>query len=118
MLTYFVFIFCFRRPQHDSVKNQLRTLDAGILRNQKAMLESLLKEYDDKVTKLKKTVQAKRQYLKAITMDIQKYEKNVEEVMSQLCEKIQAHTAEKLGEEITPKIDNDVWFSKTQKDVE
>ncbi|XP_047507997.1 uncharacterized protein LOC125051603 [Pieris napi] len=104
------------RPQHDSVKNQLRALDAGILRNQKALLESLLKDYDEKVNKLQKTVQAKRQYLKAVTMDIQKYEKNVEEVMSKICEKIQTHTA--LGEEIIPKFDNDVWLSNTQKDVE
>ncbi|CAH4034627.1 uncharacterized protein LOC123712707 [Pieris brassicae] len=104
------------RPQHDSVKNQLRALDAGILRNQKALLESLLNEYDEKVNKLQKTVQAKRQYLKAVTMDIQKYEKNVEEVMSKICEKIQTHSA--LGEEIIPKFDNDVWLSKTQKDVE
>lgn len=100
----------FRRPQHSSVKNQLRALDAALLKNQKALLESLLKDYDDKVNKVKKTVQAKRQYLKAITLDIKKYEKIVEEVMSKICDKIEGHTV--LGEEIARETDNGFSLNK------
>ncbi|CAK1543123.1 unnamed protein product [Leptosia nina] len=98
------------RPQHNNIKDQLRASDAAILRKQKALLEPISKEYNTKVSKLKKTVLAKRQYIKALQMDIQKYQKKNEEIISQISEKIQSHA--KLSQDIVPKFDNSIWSKK------
>lgn len=55
------------------------------------MLESLAKEYEVRASKLKKTVTAKRGYLKALQMDIQKYQKKNEEIVTQIMDKIKNH---------------------------
>ncbi|KAL0878846.1 hypothetical protein ABMA27_003866 [Loxostege sticticalis] len=66
------------RPQLGDVQAQLKASDSGNLQKQKALLESLAKEYESRVNRLKKTVSAKRGYLKALQLDIQKYQKKNE----------------------------------------
>ncbi|XP_045499893.1 uncharacterized protein LOC123697422 [Colias croceus] len=101
------------RPQHLNIKDQLRAKDAANLRKQKASLESLAKEYELRVVKLKKKLTAKRCYFKALQMDIQKYEKKNEEIINKIAEKIETHS--NLVEIISPNtisIDNKVWSVK------
>lgn len=53
-----------------------------------------------RASKLKKTVSAKRGYLKALQMDIQKYQKKNDEIVTQVIDKIKNH--EKLVDLIEP----------------
>lgn len=81
----------FRRPQLNDVKAQLRAYDVADLQKQKVQLETLAKEYEARVNRLKKTLTAKRGYLKALQMDIQKYQKKNEEFVLQIHAKIENH---------------------------
>ncbi|CAH0727048.1 unnamed protein product, partial [Brenthis ino] len=103
------------RPQHN-VKSQLRASDVANLRKQKTLLESLAKEYEARANKLKKTVTAKRGYLKALQMDIQKYQKKNEEIVTQINEKLRNH--EKLVDLIEPNKINIEDISWSQKNVD
>lgn len=106
------------RPKYKDVKSQLRASDAANLRKQKALLESLAKEYEERVSRLKKTVTAKRGYLKALQMDIQKYQKKNEEIISNIREKIKNH--DKLAELILPNNTNvhDICWSHKELEVD
>lgn len=79
------------RPQLGNVKSQLKANDVANLRKQKIMLESLAKEYETRVNKLKKNLTAKRGYLKALQMDIQQYQKKNEEFILNMNYKIENH---------------------------
>ncbi|XP_045773497.1 uncharacterized protein LOC123872938 [Maniola jurtina] len=94
------------RPQHNDVKGQLRAFDVANLRKQKALLVSLVQENESKVNRLKKIVAAKRGYLKALQMDIQKYQKKNEQIISKIHEKIVNHG--NLVEYMAPNMDIDV----------
>ncbi|CAH2090385.1 unnamed protein product [Euphydryas editha] len=104
------------RPKYNDVKSQLRASDAANLRKQKSILESLAKEYEARVNKLKKTVTAKRGYIKALQMDIQKYQKKNEEIISNINEKIRNHG--KLTELISPNNANVHDICWSQKELE
>lgn len=54
------------------------------LQKQKVILETLAEEYERRVNTLKKTISAKRGYLKALQMDIQKYQKKNEECIEKM----------------------------------
>lgn len=82
---------CFRRPQLDDVKAQLRAHYVAGLQKQKVLLETLAKEYEARLNRLKKTLTAKRGYLKALQMDIQKYQKKNEEFVLQIHSKMENH---------------------------
>lgn len=69
------------------MKGQLRAYDVANLRKQKALLTSLVQENESKANKLKKIVAAKRVYLKALQMDIQKYQKKNEQIISKIHDK-------------------------------
>lgn len=73
------------------MKAQLRACDVANLEKQRGLLESLAKEYEARVNKLKKTVSAKRGYLKVLQMDIQKYQKKNEEFMEKISVKLENH---------------------------
>ncbi|RVE46746.1 hypothetical protein evm_008609 [Chilo suppressalis] len=79
------------RPQLADVKAQLKASDISNLQKQKALLESLAKEYESRVNRLKKTVTAKRGYLKALQLDIQKYQKKNEDFITKINAKIENH---------------------------
>lgn len=79
-------------------------------------MESLAKEYEVRTSKLKKTVTAKRGYLKALQMDIQKYQKKNEEIVTQINEKLRNH--EKLVDLIEPNKINIEDLSWSQKNVD
>ncbi|XP_052742061.1 uncharacterized protein LOC112056035 [Bicyclus anynana] len=78
------------RPQHN-VKHQLRAFDAASLRKQKALLISLVEEIESKATRLRRFIGAKRVYFKALQMDIQKYKKKNEEIVTKINEKFKCH---------------------------
>lgn len=63
---------------------QLKAHDGANLQKQKDLLETLAKEYEIRVNRLKKTISAKRGYLKALQMDIQKYQKKNEDFTVQI----------------------------------
>lgn len=89
----FINIKCaYRRPQLGDVKAQLKAHDGANLQKQKILLESLAKEYEMRVNRLKKTISAKRGYLKALQMDIQKYQKKNDDFISQINNKIENHS--------------------------
>ncbi|KAG6441061.1 hypothetical protein O3G_MSEX001616 [Manduca sexta] len=103
------------RPQLGNVKSQLKASDAANLRKQKILLESLAKEYETRVNKLKKVLSARRGYLKALQMDIQKYQKKNEDFIIKINEKYENH--ENLLKTIgIEKCDEDVCW--TDKDLE
>ncbi|XP_028156493.1 GRIP domain-containing protein RUD3-like [Ostrinia furnacalis] len=79
------------RPQLGDVKAQLKASDVGNLQKQRALLESLAKEYESRANRLKKIVSAKRGYLKALQLDIQKYQKKNEDFIMKINEKIENH---------------------------
>ncbi|XP_026330664.1 uncharacterized protein LOC113238138 [Hyposmocoma kahamanoa] len=79
------------RPQLDDVKAQLRAHNVADLQRQKILLESLAKEHEARLNRLKKTLTAKRGYLKALQMDVQKYQKKNEEFVLQIHAKIENH---------------------------
>ncbi|XP_041981089.1 uncharacterized protein LOC121734579 [Aricia agestis] len=101
------------RPQLNDVQGQLKASDVANLRKQKNLLESLAKEYESRANRLKKNITAKRGYLKAMQMDIQKYHKKNEDLVNKLNDKITNHG--ELVEIIIPNttnIDDIVWSEK------
>ncbi|XP_050344581.1 uncharacterized protein LOC126769707 [Nymphalis io] len=104
------------RPKYNDVKSQLRASDVANLRKQKVLLESLAKEYEARASRLKKTVTAKRGYLKALQMDIQKYQKKNEEIITNINEKMRNHG--KLAELLLPNMINVQDISWSQKELE
>ncbi|XP_072931795.1 uncharacterized protein [Epargyreus clarus] len=104
------------RPQNNDVTAQLRASDAANLKKQKMLLESLVKEYDARVNRLKRILTAKRGYLKAMQMDILKYQKKSEDLTCKINEKLDNHS--KLADMIITEhidIENINW---QQKDLE
>ncbi|XP_026730420.1 uncharacterized protein LOC113495719 [Trichoplusia ni] len=79
------------RPQLADVKAQLRASDVANLQKQKVLLESLAKEYEVRVNRLKKVLAAKRGYLKALQLDIQKYQRRNDDLISKLTHKLDNH---------------------------
>nr|XP_026494013.1 uncharacterized protein LOC113399155 [Vanessa tameamea] len=104
------------RPKYNDVKSQLRASDVANLRKQKILLESLAKEYEARAGRLKKTVTAKRGYLKALQMDIQKYQKKNEEIITNINEKMKNHG--KLAELLIPNMVDVHDISWSQKELE
>ncbi|XP_047533811.1 uncharacterized protein LOC125068620 [Vanessa atalanta] len=104
------------RPKYNDVKSQLRASDVANLRKQKVLLESLAKEYEARAGRLKKTVTAKRGYLKALQMDIQKYQKKNEEIITNINEKMKNHG--KLAELLLPNMVDVHDISWSQKELE
>ncbi|XP_046967991.1 uncharacterized protein LOC124535722 [Vanessa cardui] len=104
------------RPKYNDVKSQLRASDVANLRKQKILLESLAKEYEARAGRLKKTVTAKRGYLKALQMDIQKYQKKNEEIITNIHEKMKNHG--KLAELLVPNMVDVHDISWSQKELE
>ncbi|XP_026494013.2 uncharacterized protein LOC113399155 [Vanessa tameamea] len=104
------------RPKYNDVKSQLRASDVANLRKQKILLESLAKEYEARAGRLKKTVTAKRGYLKALQMDIQKYQKKNEEIITNINEKMKNHG--KLAELLVPNMVDVHDISWSQKELE
>lgn len=100
-----------RRPQLNDVKAQLRAHDVADLQKQKVLLESLAKKYEARVNRLKKTLIAKRGYIKALQMDIQKYQKQNEDFLLQIRAKLENH--KNLNKTFGPTkidIENDEWI--------
>ncbi|XP_063365055.1 uncharacterized protein LOC134653588 [Cydia amplana] len=79
------------RPQLGDVKSQLKAHDVANLRKQKKVLEGLAKEYETRVNKLKKILSAKRGYIKALKMDVAKYQKKNESTVSKISERLESH---------------------------
>ncbi|CAH2243953.1 uncharacterized protein LOC120631433 [Pararge aegeria] len=104
------------RPQNNDIKGQLKAFDVANLRKQKSLLLSLAQENESKANRLKKTVAAKRGYLKALQMDIQKYQKKSEQIMIKIHEKIENH--EKLANYMLPNIVNvnDIHLTDSEVD--
>ncbi|KAJ2951480.1 hypothetical protein O0L34_g13632 [Tuta absoluta] len=98
------------RPQLADVKAQLRASDVANLQKQKVLLESYAKEYENRVDRLKKTLSAKRGYLKALQMDIQKCEKKNDDFIAQVCENIENHG--RVMEIISVKADTNILRSE------
>lgn len=69
----------------------MKANDVANLKKQKALLESLAKEYDTRVNRLKKILSAKRGYLKALNMDIQKYIKKNDDFIVSINENLEEH---------------------------
>lgn len=69
-----------------------------------------------RASKLKKTVSAKRGYLKALQMDIQKYQKKNDEIVTQVIDKIKNH--EKLVDLIEPNKMNIEDINWAQKNLD
>ncbi|XP_026752551.2 uncharacterized protein LOC113512821 [Galleria mellonella] len=79
------------RPQLGDVKAQLKASDCVNLQKQKVLLESLAKEYEARVAQLKKTILAKRGYLKALQMDMQKYQRKNEDFITKIGDRLENH---------------------------
>ncbi|XP_063385141.1 uncharacterized protein LOC134671258 [Cydia fagiglandana] len=79
------------RPQLGDVKSQLKAHDVANLQKQKKVLEGLAKEYEARVSKLKKILSAKRGYIKALKMDVAKYQKKNESTVSKISERLESH---------------------------
>lgn len=73
------------------MKSQLIVCDAVNLKKQKLLLESQVKEYEARVNRLKKIITAKRSYIKAMQMDIQKYQKKNAEFICSMNNKLEHH---------------------------
>lgn len=80
------------RPQLGDIQSQLRAHEVANLQKQKKMLEILAKEYENRVNRLKKSVIARRGYLKAMLVDFQKYTKKSDDCIAKLGKKIDRHT--------------------------
>ncbi|GBP09277.1 hypothetical protein EVAR_4120_1 [Eumeta japonica] len=80
------------RPQLGDVKSQIRAHDVANLQKQKNILEAFAKEYESKVELHKKTLIARRSYLKALQWDILKYQKKNEELILKINEKLENHS--------------------------
>ncbi|XP_049700493.2 uncharacterized protein LOC110383212 [Helicoverpa armigera] len=79
------------RPQLADVNAQLKASDVDNLKKQKVLLETTAKEYEARVNKLKKILTAKRGYLKALQLDIQKYQRRNEDLVSKINDKLEHH---------------------------
>ncbi|XP_022826583.1 uncharacterized protein LOC111356453 [Spodoptera litura] len=79
------------RPQLGDVKAQLKANDVANLKKQKVLLESLAKEYEARVNRIKKILIAKRGYLKALQLDIQKYQRRNEDLITKINDKLDNH---------------------------
>lgn len=79
------------RPQLGDVKSQLKAHDVANLRKQKKMLEGLAKDYEARVGRLKRILSAKRGYIKALKMDVAKYQKKNESTVSKISERLESH---------------------------
>lgn len=79
------------RPQLGDVKAQLRAKYAANLKKQIILTESLAKEHEARVSRLQKTIIARRGYLKALQLDIQKYQKRNDELVSRISDKLNNH---------------------------
>nr|XP_049700493.1 uncharacterized protein LOC110383212 [Helicoverpa armigera] len=79
------------RPQLADVNAQLKASDVDNLKKQKILLEATAKEYEARVNKLKKILTAKRGYLKALQLDIQKYQRRNEDLVSKINDKLEHH---------------------------
>lgn len=80
------------------------------LQKQKSLLESLAKEYETRVHRLKRIITAKRGYLKALQMDIHKYQKKSDDFIMKIGDKIENH--KNIADYIIPvksSIDNVNW---------
>lgn len=55
------------------------------------LLESLAKEYEARVNRVKKILAAKRGYLKALQLDIQKYQRRNEDLILKINDKLENH---------------------------
>lgn len=86
-----MYFFFHRRPQLADVKAQLKASDVANLKKQKNLLESLAKEYEARVNRLKKILSAKRGYLKALQFDIQKYQRRNEDLILKIKDKFVNH---------------------------
>lgn len=107
----------FRRPQLADVKAQLKANDVANLKKQKVLLESLAKEYEARVNRLKKILSAKRGYLKALQLDIQKYQKKNEELIAKISDKFDNHHS-LIRTTLTDKIDvEEVCWKEKDMDV-
>lgn len=85
-----MFLF-FRRPQLADVKAQLKASDVANLNKQRILLESLAKEYETRVNRVKKILAAKRGYIIALQMDIQKYQRRNDDLISKISDKLNNH---------------------------
>ncbi|KAI5643229.1 hypothetical protein NE865_04647 [Phthorimaea operculella] len=101
------------RPQLADVKAQLRASDVANLKKQKVLLESYAKEYESRVDRLKKTVSAKRGYIKALQMDIQKCQKKNDDIITQIGENIENH--DQVMEIISIKADTNILHSEWEE---
>lgn len=61
------------------------------MKKQKVLLESLAKEYEARVNRIKKILIAKRGYLKALQLDIQKYQRRNEDLITKINDKLDNH---------------------------
>lgn len=118
LFIYFILfiVLVYRRPQLGDVRAQLRASDAANLRKQKTLLESLAKEYEVQVNRHKKILSAKRGYLKALQMEMQKYQKKNEDFIAKVNDKLENHA--NLVKIMIPdkvNIDDIAW---TDKDME
>ncbi|CAG9788193.1 unnamed protein product [Diatraea saccharalis] len=101
------------RPQLGDVKAQLKASDISNLQKQKVLLESLAKEYDSRVNRLKKTITAKRGYLRALQLDIQNYQKKNEDLITKIHEKLENHhNLTKIILPIKQEVDEINWVDK------
>ncbi|XP_062529679.1 uncharacterized protein LOC101737498 isoform X3 [Bombyx mori] len=98
------------RPQLGDVKAQMKASDVQNLQNQKSLLESLAKEYEMRVNRLKNVISAKRGYLKALQLDLQKYQKKNEDFFSKISKKLECHDTFKfVHEQVTIKSSNEFF---------
>ncbi|KPJ20057.1 hypothetical protein RR48_07522 [Papilio machaon] len=79
------------RPKSNNIVNQLKAAEMVNLKQQKTWLESLAKEYDARINRLKRVITAKRGYLKAMEMDISKYQNKSDELVDKCREKVENH---------------------------
>ncbi|CAB3255734.1 unnamed protein product [Arctia plantaginis] len=105
------------RPQLADVKAQLKANDVVNLKKQKVLLESLAKEYEARVNRLKKILAAKRGYLKALQLDIQKYQKKNEDFVSKISDKLENHN-NLISNTLTSKTDvEEICWKEKDMDV-
>lgn len=70
---------------------QLKASDVANLKKQKVLLESLAKEHEARVNRVKKILSAKRGYLKALQLEIQKYQRRNEDIVLKINAKFENH---------------------------
>uniref|UniRef100_A0A2A4JYV1 Uncharacterized protein n=1 Tax=Heliothis virescens TaxID=7102 RepID=A0A2A4JYV1_HELVI len=103
------------RPQLADVKAQLKASDVANLNKQKVLLENSAKEYEARVNKIKKILIAKRGYLKALQLDIQKYQRRNEDLVLKISDKLDHHQ-NLMKSALTDRIDIEIEWK--EKDLE